>query len=63
MEASGGHQVLYNSRNPDYFTSSLIIDTSGNLYGTTLSSGKFFDGSAYELVRPQTGAKWKLKVL
>jgi len=42
-------------------TASLIMDTSGNLYGTTSYGGVSESGTAFELVF--TGRKWKFKLL
>jgi len=39
----------------------LILDTSGNLYGTTEGGGAYDDGTVYEIERTATG--WKEKVL
>jgi hypothetical protein len=44
----------------------LIVDTSGNLYGTTEGQdveGNDYRGTAFELLRQRGGANWKLKVL
>jgi hypothetical protein len=53
--------------------SGLIMDSSGNLYGTTLNggayggapnkSGFYPGGTVFELVRPTGGGKWTVKVL
>src|SRR2546423_5334966 len=57
------YRTLYRARGFDEFDAPLIMDTSGNLYGTTYQGGKYFYGSAYELERPLTGESWKLKTL
>jgi uncharacterized repeat protein (TIGR03803 family) len=36
-------------------TGSLVMDTAGNLYGTTLADGAYNQGSVFELTRSQTG--------
>ncbi len=51
----------------DYYDGSLplsgiILDKSGNLYGTTSAGGAYGYGTVYEL-RPQAGGKWKEEVL
>ena len=40
----------------------LVVDASGNLYGTTLEGGVFDLGTAFELT-PKTGGGWTEKVL
>ena len=57
------YRTLYRVRGFDLTITPLIIDTSGNLYGTTFQGGKYFSGSAYEVVRPQDGGRWKQKTL
>jgi uncharacterized repeat protein (TIGR03803 family) len=42
--------------------SGLVMDTRGNLYGTTGSSGAYGDGTVFEL-SPQVGGDWTEKVL
>ncbi len=62
------YQVLYNfcalSACADGFqpTSGVILDSAGNLYGTTSSGGSNLGGVAYEL-SPGTGGSWTLRVL
>jgi len=41
----------------------LIIDMSGNLYGTTAEGGKVGEGEVFELLPEAGTTKWKLKVL
>jgi hypothetical protein len=41
----------------------LLLDASGNLFGTTRSGGTNDDGIAYELVAPQSGGAWTEVVL
>jgi uncharacterized repeat protein (TIGR03803 family) len=41
---------------------SLILDTTGNLYSTTIEGGKYGLGTVFEL-SPKTGGGWKEKVL
>jgi uncharacterized repeat protein (TIGR03803 family) len=43
--------VLYSFNGADgsYPTANLIFDSSGNLYGTTLHSGAFGEGTAFSL--------------
>ena len=40
----------------------LVMDASGNLYGTTSTLGVFSGGTAFEL-KPAVGGKWTEKVL
>jgi len=42
---------------------SLIIDTGGNLYGTTQFGGLSNAGQVYELVKPTGGGAWTFKLL
>jgi uncharacterized repeat protein (TIGR03803 family) len=42
-------------------SASLIFDQTGNLYGTTLSAGKFHDGTVFQLT--PSGATWTETVL
>jgi len=46
-----------------YAQSGLIIDTQGNLYGTTASGTAFGKGVAYELKPNSRKTRWKFKVL
>ncbi len=41
-----------------YPVGGLVMDKSGNLYGTTSSGGGYFSGTVFELVRPGHGGKW-----
>jgi len=41
---------------------SLVLDASGNLYGTTQNGGSYSAGTVFEL-SPKTGGGWKEKVL
>jgi uncharacterized repeat protein (TIGR03803 family) len=43
--------------------SNLIIDTSGNLYGTTSAGGSANDGVAFELSPNADSTHWKLRVI
>src|SRR5579862_402629 len=57
-------KVLYSFANtPDGANpvNGLIVDSSGNLYGTTWSGGKSGNGTVYELT--QSGGVWKDKVI
>src|SRR4051812_48311558 len=45
-----------------YPDSGLVVDGSGNLYGTTLEGGANTDGTVFELKHLATG-RWRLKVL
>lgn len=40
----------------------LLLDTAGNLYGTTYQGGAKSDGNVYELT-PTLGGRWKMKTL
>ncbi|MGA8491564.1 MAG: choice-of-anchor tandem repeat GloVer-containing protein [Terriglobales bacterium] len=67
-KAGGGwkEEVLH-SFNPDgkgghYPRASLVIDASGNLYGTTSVGGAHGGGTVFELV-PKTGGVWTEKIL
>ncbi len=64
------HKTLHNfcvrSNCPDGAqpSSSLIADTKGNLYGTTLAGGKTNNGVVFELMPPDAQrSKWKIKIL
>jgi hypothetical protein len=54
---------LANCADGAFAQSGLIIDTQGNLYGTTSSGMSFGQGVAYELMPNARKTKWKLKVL
>jgi len=54
--------LSFNDHGGAYPAASLILDASGNLYGTTYEGGAFGVGTAFELT-PQTGGGWKEKVL
>jgi uncharacterized repeat protein (TIGR03803 family) len=41
----------------------LLMDESGNLYGTTLSGGAFDEGTVFELMRKPTSSGWTEKIL
>src|SRR5580704_15140324 len=54
----------FNSNGTDGYNSSatLIFDTAGNLYGTTLSGGAHGQGTVFEL-SPPAGGNWTEKIL
>jgi uncharacterized repeat protein (TIGR03803 family) len=58
-------RVLHNfgNGNDGYFTqSSLILDTEGDLYGTTMHGGTHGCGTVFELI-PEAGGSWGEKIL
>lgn len=63
------HQELYrfcarlNCRDGAYPHGGLIIDTAGNLYGTTSAGGKFDEGVVYKLSSNGDKRRWKITVL
>ncbi len=71
--STGNYKVLYNfcgSTNFHGFCSDgddpdgkLVIDTSGNLYGTTFLGGLFNGGQVYELVKPSSGGSWTFSLI
>jgi len=48
---------------PSQPQANLILDTQGNLYGTSLSGGKDSFGTVFELVKPSAGGTWTEKTL
>ncbi len=68
VDAQGGggwtEKVLHSFNNPNAATprAGLTVDSSGNLYGTTRSSGAYGVGTVFELT-PKAGGGWKEKVL
>jgi uncharacterized repeat protein (TIGR03803 family) len=52
LDASGNETVLHSftMEKDGVHPSGLILDARGNLYGTTYQSGKYNDGSVFELV-------------
>jgi hypothetical protein len=47
-----------------YSSAGLIFDSAGNLYGTSQSGGPLYEGTAFELRRPEMpGAPWTDKIL
>lgn len=67
-QAGGGwtesvlHSFKNNSRDGNAPFASLILDSVGNLYGTTSSGGAHGDGTVFELT-PSAGGGWTEKVL
>jgi uncharacterized repeat protein (TIGR03803 family) len=66
MPVAGGgwrEKVLYTFTQPNtYAYGGVILDSAGNLYGTTFGGGAFGYGTVYEL-SPTTGAKWTVTIL
>jgi uncharacterized repeat protein (TIGR03803 family) len=52
----------FNNTNGDAPLGGLIIDASGNLYGTTASGGAYYSGTVFEL-SPVAGGGWKEQLL
>jgi uncharacterized repeat protein (TIGR03803 family) len=65
-KAGGGwtEKVLHRFSGMDgaFPVASLILDTAGNLYGTTKGGGRYDSGTVFELT-PKTGGGWREKVL
>jgi uncharacterized repeat protein (TIGR03803 family) len=67
-KANGGwtekvlHDFAPNGRDGVAPNAGVIIDTSGNLYGTTQGGGLFFFGTVFELT-PHAGGVWTQKLL
>jgi uncharacterized repeat protein (TIGR03803 family) len=60
------HTVLYNFTNGvdgGYPYCTLVFDSSGNLYGTTLNGGNTGNGVVFEISPPQSGNSWTEQVL
>jgi uncharacterized repeat protein (TIGR03803 family) len=57
------YSVIHRFKGPDGHNplGSLILDSSGNLYGTTERGGTYDDGTVFEL--SPSGSRWKEKVL
>jgi uncharacterized repeat protein (TIGR03803 family) len=56
-------KVLYNFNGRDGFLpSGLVIDASGNLYGTTLEGGAYGRGTVFE-ISPKANGGWREKIL
>src|SRR5579872_2727634 len=62
--AAAGEKLLhsFNGNNGQTPDSSLIFDSSGNLYGTTNAGGLYSLGTVFELI-PKAGGGWTEKVL
>jgi uncharacterized repeat protein (TIGR03803 family) len=56
------HNFDENGRDGWYPTGSLIVDASGNLYGTTIYGGSNNNGTIFELT-PNTDGRWTEKIL
>ena len=56
-------QVVYNLGGGDgsYFDTELVMDKSGNLYGTSVAGGDFSSGNVFQLT--PAGKGWNLTVL
>jgi uncharacterized repeat protein (TIGR03803 family) len=70
--SSGNYTVLYNfcsttsgtlCTDGNFPETGLIMDTSGNLYGTTFFGGANGGGSVFELKKPMGGGGWTLQTL
>jgi uncharacterized repeat protein (TIGR03803 family) len=57
--------VLHSFTDDDgaYLVDRLILDQSGNLYGTTVFGGRFHGGTAFQLSPPTPGGGWTLTTL
>ncbi len=54
----------FNGTNGSVPVAGMVFDSSGNLYGTTLTGGASNDGAVFELVAPANGqTKWTEKLL
>jgi uncharacterized repeat protein (TIGR03803 family) len=56
------HTFSNNGKDGYYSVANLILDGSGNLYGTTQMGGTHNDGTVFELT-PEAGGKWTEKIL
>jgi len=59
-------KILYSfpgGKSPGHSYSGLVLDSAGNVYGTTYYGGKYGDGTVFELVAPVTGTAYKEKTL
>lgn len=56
------HSFANNGQDGGLPRSSLIIDSSGNIYGTTTSGGAYGDGTAFELL-PKSGGGYVERIL
>lgn len=45
------------------WSGTLVMDESGNLYGTTIAGGTFNEGTAFELIHKSTNNTWIEKIL
>ena len=58
MEGEGS--VFFYGRNP---TAGIVLDASGNIYGTTFRGGPYDNGTVFELVAPVDKSSYHEKVL
>ena len=56
------HDFRKNGRDGYYSVANLVLDASGNLYGTTQMGGTHNDGTVFELI-PEAGGEWTEKIL
>ena len=56
------HSFSYNDDGGEPFAENLVLDTAGNVYGTTLDGGAHDYGVVFELIRGSSGS-WSEKVL
>ncbi len=56
------HAFQSNGRDGIFASASLILDSSGNLYGTTAGGGKYGKGTVFELMQGSDG-EWTEKIL
>jgi uncharacterized repeat protein (TIGR03803 family) len=56
------HHFNFNGKDGIYPYANLILDATGNLYGTTFGGGTFNAGTVFELI-PASGGNWNEKIL
>ncbi|HLZ42673.1 MAG TPA: choice-of-anchor tandem repeat GloVer-containing protein [Candidatus Sulfotelmatobacter sp.] len=53
----------FNAADGNCPSSSLIVDKSGNVYGTAPGGGRYNSGVVFELIAPTTGGGWGYRIL